>query len=696
MKLLYKGLAILSLYFTMNCQEKIRYFSQPPVNQDRYMNERVFHNKTGGTFIDIGAHDGVTYSNSYFFEKYLNWNGICFEPLPDQFDKLKNARKCVCINAAVSDTEGFAEFVRAYGTATEHTEMLSGLKSTYAPEHFARLQTEIERDGGKFEVVKVPVVKLNDVLKKNNITFVDYLSIDTEGHELPILESIDFNTYTICAITVENNYDDDSILNFLTSKGFKRVAKIDSDEFYINEDYVSKHKISVDSFDTRQNEPAQVNMSDPRLLIKIPTRSRPQRLFKVLDKFYENLSGEIPYKFLISCDEDDATMNNPSVIEKLRSYPNLYYYFGRSGSKIDAYNRDIDDVKKLFDFDILCVASDDLEPVVSAFDVTIVSQILSRFPDYDGVLRFSNEFYLSKANIYPVIGRKFYDRFGYIYFPEYQTAYCDDELTAVAELLHKDYPIDIILMRHDHPIFGRATMDELYVKNENRQLYKHDYDLFQARKARGFDINTTMRSADYWQKRFKAIDTSVDEKVWSILICTLNDRQSSFEYIYNKLKKQIGGAHLQDKIEIIFERDNYEKSIGCKRNMLLEKSRGKYICFVDDDDDVCDNYITMIYNKLLSNADCVSLMGEMTVDGKNKRTFIHSIKYDHYFEDDHVYYRPPNHLNPIKRSIALQEPFPEKYHGEDTEWAMKLVKRGLIKTELSIDVPYYFYNYKRK
>ncbi len=89
------------------------------------------------------------------------------------------------------------------------------------------------------------------------------------------------------------------------------------------------------------------------------------------------------------------------------------------------------------------------------------------------------------------------------------------------------------------------------------------------------------------------------------------------------------------------------------------------------------------------------MIGEITVDGKDKKTFIHSIKYDHYFEVDNVYYRPPNHLNPIKRSIALQEPFPEKYKGEDTDWAMSLVKRRLIKTETNIDVPYYFYNFKK-
>ena len=46
--------------------------------QDKFLNENIFKNKRNGVFIDIGAHDGITYSNSYVFEKQLDWTGICF------------------------------------------------------------------------------------------------------------------------------------------------------------------------------------------------------------------------------------------------------------------------------------------------------------------------------------------------------------------------------------------------------------------------------------------------------------------------------------------------------------------------------------------------------------------------------------------------------------------------------------------
>lgn len=423
----------------------------------------------------------------------------------------------------------------------------------------------------------------------------------------------------------------------------------------------------------------------PHLLIKIPTRSRPQRFFEVLDKYYEMLSGDVPYSFLITCDEDDSTMNNSMVIERLRQYPNLHFFFGKSKSKIDSYNRDFD---KNLKFNILCIGSDDLEPIEPAFDLIIVEEMMSRFPDFDGVVRFSDGLNYSNANIYPVIGKKYFDRFGFVYYPEYKTAYCDNELTDVARRLHKNHDANIVLMRHNHPGFGRAPMDDLYIRNENKQLYKHDAGLYQMRKERDFPMG------DYWTERLQKRMAAPDEKEWNILICTLDERKITFERIYNKLKKQIADAHLEDKIEILFERDNREKTVGLKRNILLERSVGKYISFVDDDDDVHEQFIAMVHKKLQENADCVSLIGEITFDGKNKKIFKHSIKYDHYFEEGNVYYRPPNHLNPIKRNIALQASFTDKYYGEDTDWAMSLSKRGLINTEAVIDIPYYYYLYK--
>ena len=84
-------------------------------------------------------------------------------------------------------------------------------------------------------------------------------------------------------------------------------------------------------------------------------------------------------------------------------------------------------------------------------------------------------------------------------------------------------------------------------------------------------------------------------------------------------------------------------------------------------------------------------MGIITIYGKNPRTFIHSIKYDSWFEKDNVYYRCPNHLNPIRRDIAIRCKFPEKNFQEDLDWSLQIAQSGLLKYEEEITKPYYFY-----
>ncbi len=123
----------------------------------------------------------------------------------------------------------------------------------------------------------------------------------------------------------------------------------------------------------------------------------------------------------------------------------------------------------------------------------------------------------------------------------------------------------------------------------------------------------------------------------------------------------------------------------------MNKSCGKYICFVDDDDGVHEQYVQLLYQAVQTDPDCVSLKGIMTYQGKYPRTFIHSLKYPVYSQDSTSYYRPPNHLNTIRRSIAIQFKFPEQSHGEDYQWAMEIANSGLLKREVEIDTPCYYY-----
>ena len=203
------------------------YYSQH--KQDQFLNENFFKNKKNGFFIDIGAHDGVSINNTLFFEKELDWKGLCFEPIPDVFVKLKQNRLCECLNCAVSEKDGEDTFLRLKG----YTEMLSGIKSEYSQEHLNRIEYELKNFGGSKEEIKVKCVNINTVLSERSIAEVDYCSIDTEGNEIKILNTIDFDKTFFYCFSIENNSHSNEIKRFMKSKNYKLVEVLDCDEIYV-------------------------------------------------------------------------------------------------------------------------------------------------------------------------------------------------------------------------------------------------------------------------------------------------------------------------------------------------------------------------------------------------------------------------------------------------------------------------------
>lgn len=211
------------------------YYSQ--IGQDEFVHKHYFQNKIGGVFVDIGAHDGITFSNSYFFEKELCWEGLCIEPIPEVFDQLKNNRSCNCICGCVTDFEGNGDFLRVKSPYV-NTEMLSGLLQKYDPRHLERVKLEIEKYGGNYETIEVKCYLINNLLNQFGYMHVDFLSIDTEGGEFEILTTIDFTQITIDVITVEDNYNDERFKVFLEPKGYILVGRKDWDLLFVRKEFL--------------------------------------------------------------------------------------------------------------------------------------------------------------------------------------------------------------------------------------------------------------------------------------------------------------------------------------------------------------------------------------------------------------------------------------------------------------------------
>ena len=174
----------------------------------------------------------------------------------------------------------------------------------------------------------------------------------------------------------------------------------------------------------------------------------------------------------------------------------------------------------------------------------------------------------------------------------------------------------------------------------------------------------------------------------SILICHLPSRKDSFKRLRDQLAPQI------DRPDVEVLTDNNDGSVGVKRQRLLERATGEFVAYIDDDDRIASDYVERIICALVGrgNADCCSLRGVITTDGIDPRPFVHSITHRVWYEEDGVYYRPPNHLNPIKREHALKVGFPDSSHGEDRVYSEGVLQ--YLKNEADTGPePLYFYDY---
>ncbi len=175
------------------------------------------------------------------------------------------------------------------------------------------------------------------------------------------------------------------------------------------------------------------------------------------------------------------------------------------------------------------------------------------------------------------------------------------------------------------------------------------------------------------------------DKKLSVLICSLHKRKALLKRLLDILNKQ-----KTDEIEILVDCDDGIITTGEKRNKLLHKAKGDYVTFIDDDDVVSNDYISKILKAVKSNPDCCGIEGEVIFTLKNrKKKFIHSIKYNHWFEENGVYYRCPNHISPVKRSLALKAGFPNINREEDKAYSLRL--RPYLKTEKRIEGVIYHY-----
>jgi len=220
-----------------------------------------------------------------------------------------------------------------------------------------------------------------------------------------------------------------------------------------------------------------------KILIKFPTRGRKHKFFNTFKKYYDLCENINNISFLISIDVDDSDMNNQDTIDILENFKNTEVILGESLSKIHAVNRDINVTS---DWDILLLASDDMIPVVKGYDKIIIDNMSSIYPDTDGVLWFNDGFQGNRLNTLCILGKKYYERFNYIYYPKYKSTWCDNEFMSVSSILNKHTYFNEVIIKHEHPDWGYGNRDLIHDKNQIDLSY--DNRLYLERKKINFNL----------------------------------------------------------------------------------------------------------------------------------------------------------------------------------------------------------------
>ncbi len=239
----------------------------------------------------------------------------------------------------------------------------------------------------------------------------------------------------------------------------------------------------------------------PKLLVKIPTRERGfDWLHNYLDR--SELANTV---FVLTLDNDQIETVPAWVLE----HEAIRCDFAPRDGKVGAVNRNVMEWMSKEQASVLLLGSDDMVPMVSGYDKIILADMAQHFPDNNGCLWYQTEDHSYGWNIKqrgtkcPPFGSPEYqriwicmlsvlslgwlERYGYIYHPSYQSFYCDEEFTRVAQRqnLLRCVPRQEMLIEHNHPAWnGTMKADSVYAEAD--KTYPQDWQNYKRRKAHSF------------------------------------------------------------------------------------------------------------------------------------------------------------------------------------------------------------------
>jgi FkbM family methyltransferase len=203
--------------------------SRSQIAQDLFVTFVLGERRDAGYFVEFGAGDGLELSNTYHLERNLGWTGILAEPNPAHLDALRKNRRSAVSDKCVWSRTG----ERLRFAVVDEDPALSTLDSFRGGDRH-------DRTGSRS--IEVVTTSLVDLLREHGAPHrIDYVSIDTEGSELAILEAFDFRAFDIATFTVEHNHQGNGragIRRLMSEHGYVRLLEEFSrwDDWYVRAD----------------------------------------------------------------------------------------------------------------------------------------------------------------------------------------------------------------------------------------------------------------------------------------------------------------------------------------------------------------------------------------------------------------------------------------------------------------------------
>ena len=185
-------------------------------------------NFSNGFYVEVGANDGRSFSNTYVLEKTRNWSGILVEPILHKHFESKRYRDISCnrfIYGACVDSQFTEPMVKLYFSNLMTTSDLGNNRL------WAEAGSKFLNNGESVLPFWSPAVVLSQVFKEAGVTKIDFLSIDVEGAELSVLKGINFKDVEIDLILIESTENSDTV-KYLKDMRYDHSVNLGNNHFF--------------------------------------------------------------------------------------------------------------------------------------------------------------------------------------------------------------------------------------------------------------------------------------------------------------------------------------------------------------------------------------------------------------------------------------------------------------------------------